>query len=217
MAQEIPYGDVLIHAGDFTCMGGKAEIVRFCEWIATLPHPQKIVIAGNHELTLDAAGFEKRRNKFESTAENRRLVKECPAFSYLEDSGVDIGGYHFYGSPWQPEFHEWAFNLPRGGPCAEVWDRIPTETDILITHGPPLGHGDKCQDGTRAGCVDLLATITERVKPLYHISGHIHEGYGVTTNGMTTFINASTCNFFYRANNPAVVFDLPRRSLEKDG
>lgn len=76
----------------------------------------------------------------------------------------------------QPEFHNWAFNLPRGKSCLEKWDLIPNDTDILITHTPPIGHGDFCYSGVRAGCVELLTTVQERVKPRYHIFGHIHEG-----------------------------------------
>lgn len=53
---------------------------------------------------------------------------------------------------------------------------IPEDTDILITHGPPIGHGDLCRSGLRAGCVELLSTVQNRVKPEYHVFGHIHEG-----------------------------------------
>lgn len=76
----------------------------------------------------------------------------------------------------QPEFHKWAFNLPRGSQCLEKWDKIPEDTDVLITHTPPIGHGDLCCTGVRAGCVELLTTVQQRVKPKYHIFGHIHEG-----------------------------------------
>jgi len=62
---------------------------------------------------------------------------------------------------------------------------IPNDTEILVTHGPPLGHGDLFSGGPRAGCKDLYDAIENRIKPLYHIFGHIHEGYGVTTNGTT--------------------------------
>lgn len=76
----------------------------------------------------------------------------------------------------QPEYCNWAFNLPRGTSCLEKWDAIPEDTDILITHTPPVGHGDLCCTGVRAGCVDLLSTVQTRVKPKYHVFGHIHEG-----------------------------------------
>ena len=56
-----------------------------------------------------------------------------------------------WGSPWQPEFCGWAFNLRRGEACAAKWRLIPTATDVLVTHGPPLGHGDLCHGGKRVG------------------------------------------------------------------
>jgi Icc-related predicted phosphoesterase len=86
---------------------------------------------------------------------------------------------------------------------------IPAGVDILLTHGPPIGHGDVCKSGNRAGCVDLLKEIQLRIKPKFHVFGHIHEGYGITTDGQTTFINASTCSYNYRPTQPAIVFDLP--------
>lgn len=76
----------------------------------------------------------------------------------------------------QPEFCKWAFNVPRGEPCLSKWDMIPSDTDILVTHTPPVGHGDQCCSGVRAGCVELLTTVQNRVKPKYHVFGHIHEG-----------------------------------------
>lgn len=76
----------------------------------------------------------------------------------------------------QPEFGGWAFNLERGQSCQDKWDLIPSDVDILVTHGPPIGHGDLCRGGGRAGCVQLLQTVQERVRPKYHVFGHIHEG-----------------------------------------
>jgi len=101
-----------------------------------------------------------------------------------------------------------AFNLPRGPPCREKWQLIPEDTDILLTHGPPLGHGDLCSSGMRAGCIDLLHEVQTRVRPAVHAFGHVHEGAGVTTDGATLYVNASTCNLSYRPINPAMVLDI---------
>ena len=76
----------------------------------------------------------------------------------------------------QPEFGGWAYNLIRGDECQAKWLEIPTDTDFLITHGPPAGHGDLCRNKIRAGCVELLQEIQTRIQPQYHIFGHIHEG-----------------------------------------
>jgi len=219
MTQSIPDGDVLIHAGDFTNVGHTKQVQDVCEWMSELPHTYKLLIAGNHDVTLDEDYYTRSWQRWHHKGKNddvaaRRIVRETKGITYLEDESCLIEGYHFYGSPWQPEFCDWAYNLSRGQACVDVWDKIPTKTDILITHGPPVGHGDATTSGQRAGCVNLLSTVTERVRPLYHIFGHIHESYGVTTNGTTTFINASTCTFSYRPNNPPVVFDLPRKVTE---
>ena len=85
------------------------------------------------------------------------------------------------------------------------------DTDVLLTHGPPLGHGDLCSSGLRAGCLDLLDELQGRVKPAYHVFGHIHEGAGATTDGTTTYVNASTCTLRYKATNPPLVFDVTAR------
>ena len=87
-----------------------------------------------------------------------------------------VNCFIFQGTPWQPEFGGWAFNLKRGEECVKKWNLIPEDTDVLITHGPPLGFGDLCSTGIRAGCVDLLQSVQNRVKPKYHVYGHIHEG-----------------------------------------
>lgn len=90
----------------------------------------------------------------------------------------------------------------------EKWNLIPSNIDVLITHTPPLGYGDLVCSGVRAGCVELLSTVQNRVKPKYHVFGHVHEGYGISSDGKIIFINASTCDLNYLPNNPAIVFDI---------
>ena len=137
------------------------------------------------------------------------VIENCT--HYLEDSEVPggIGGYRVWGSPWSPWFCDWGFNLRRGPEIKAKWDMIPDGIDILMTHGPPLGFGDRCSDGNLAGCVDLLDAIRNRIRPLYNIYGHIHEGYGCYSDGTTTYINASSVNMDYYAVNKPIVFDLP--------
>jgi Icc-related predicted phosphoesterase len=92
-----------------------------------------------------------------------------------------------------------------------VWRKCPANVDIMLTHGPVLGHGDLCFPlKNRAGCVDLLRECAERIKPKYHISGHIHEGYGISTDGTTKFVNASICTQRYKASNAPIVIDVPK-------
>jgi len=210
----VPTGDVLIHCGDFTFKGLPKEVESFANWIEGQSHTTKIVVAGNHDLTFDQESYDilsqrfRHPQKYDCEAIKGYLQKRC---IYLEDEEVNVNGFRIYGSPWQPEFCGWAFNLPRGQQIASKWKEIPSNIDILITHGPPLGHGDLCTNEARAGCLDLLWQIQTRVKPKYHLFGHIHEGYGMTTDRQTIFVNASACNSHYNKNklNPPIVFDLP--------
>lgn len=190
----VPPGDVLLHAGDITDHGEPDVVQSFNAWLGGLPHPHKLVIAGNHDFC-----FERQ------PAESAALLTHA---TYLLDAAVTVAGLTFYGSPWQPWFYDWAFNLPRGPALRAKWDLIPPATDVLITHGPPAGHGDLTVQGDRAGCADLLAALG-RVQPRLHVFGHIHEGYGQTQAGPTLCVNASTCTVDYRALNPPVVIDLP--------
>lgn len=211
---KIPAGDVLLHAGDFSDIGQPKDIEKFGLFLSDLPHQHKVVIAGNHDLTFDTKnyGILWKRFRHPKQFDSQQLkdsIISLPNVIYLEDSGTVINGIKIWGSPWQPEFCDWAFNLPRGEACLAKWDLIPEGTDILITHGPPVGHGDLLFNGGRAGCVDLLDTIQKRVKPKYHVFGHIHEGYGTTTDGTTTFINCSVCTYNYKPLNSPIIFDLP--------
>ncbi len=190
---DVPDGDVLIVAGDFTMRGIPKEIRKFNDFLGSLPHEFKVVIAGNHDWL-----FEREPKRAQE------LLTNC---IYLEDSLTTIAGIKIYGSPWQPWFHDWAFNLQRGLPLKNKWDLIPDDIDILITHGPPSSHGDVTLRGESTGCVDLLDAI-KRVKPKYNIFGHIHEGYGTTMEGDTTCINASNVDFYYSPVNPPISFEL---------
>ena len=78
--------------------------------------------------------------------------------------------------------------------------------------------GDLLRNGRHVGCVDLLNTVLYRVKPKFHVFGHIHEGYGMYTDGTTTFINASICTNKYQPKNLPIVFDidLPRGKTKED-
>jgi len=188
----IPDGDILIHAGDLTRYGSFEDLYDFNKYLGSLPHSHKIVIAGNHDFC------------FESEPQTcAALLTNC---TYLQDQAVTIHGIKFYGSPWQPWFYNWAFNLHRGAEIKEKWDLIPQDTDVLITHGPPYGRGDKTFYNELVGCQDLLLAV-KRIRPKLHVFGHIHEGAGISGTTHTTFINASSCNLQYKPVNPPVVYD----------
>lgn len=194
---QLPEGDVLIHAGDATGQGLSAEVERFLDWFAVQPHPHKLLIAGNHDWL-----FQRHPDQAAQMLEAR------PAITYLQDSGVEIEGVRFWGSPWQPWFFDWAFNLPRNGAdLREAWSRIPLGTDVLITHGPPHGMRDQVHEGEHLGCEELRIRLGA-IRPRVHVFGHIHDAYGVTQSARTTFVNACSCDESYRLLHKPVVLDL---------
>jgi Icc-related predicted phosphoesterase len=188
----VPDGDVLVHAGDFTGHGRPAKVEAFGRYLATLPHRHKVVVAGNHDFLFQR-----------DPARARALLGDV---HYLEDSGVTVAGLSFWGSPWQPWFHDWAFNLPRGEALAERWRQVPTGVQVLVTHGPPLGVLDRTSRGETVGCEALTAAL-DRIRPGLHVFGHIHESYGVVQEEERLSVNACTCDLRYRPVNPPVVVD----------
>lgn len=209
----LPPGDVLLHSGDFTLQGDPLEVQQFCSFLQALPYRQKVVIAGNHDLTFDLENFRELRDRFRLKAEiDARATKELlTGCTYLEDSGSFVCGYSVWGSPWTPTFYDWGFNLPIGPEIQAKWNRIPQNTEILLTHGPPYDILDRCSDGFKAGC-PLLAQKVKTVKPLVHLFGHIHEAYGTRTIDETLYINGSNCDLGYRPVQSPIVFDLPIRT-----
>ncbi|ELK16005.1 Metallophosphoesterase MPPED2 [Pteropus alecto] len=157
---QMPYGDILLHTGDFTELGLPSEVKKFNDWLGNLPYEYKIVIAGNHELTFDK----------EFMAD---LVKQdyyrFPSVSKLKPEDFDN-----VQSLLTNSFRDW----------------VPKELQ-------------------RVGCVELLNTVQRRVRPKLHVFGGIHEGYGIMTDGYTTYINASTCTVSFQPTNPPIIFDLP--------
>jgi len=192
---EVPDGDILVHAGDITRCGSLEDVESFDRWLGTLPHPHKIMICGNHDFCFQE----------QATAARARITNAV----YLEDSGCEVAELTFYGSPWQPWFGGWAFNLPRGEQLAAVWAKIPVGVDVLVTHGPPEGILDRTHRGDRAGCRDLLARVRV-VKPRLHVFGHIHEAAGRLDIDDIIFVNAST----QMGQGSGVVIELPEREAE---
>src|SRR5262245_59487665 len=170
-------------------LGDLVELRAAATWIANLPHRHKLIVAGNHDWAF-ATEPQVARAMFRGA-------------HYLEDSELVIDGLRFYGSPWQPEFCNWAFNLPRGHALAAVWAKIPRGLDVLITHGPPEGFGDRTSRTSRAGCADLRVRVAE-VMPRLHMFGHIHQDGGLWHDGATTFANVTT----WECARAPTVFDI---------
>lgn len=204
---QVPDGDTVIHCGDFCDFGQIKDAMSFLNWFNALPHKNKIFIAGNHDLLFEKDGFIK-----------TLLKQDYPNLTYLEDSGCEIEGVKFWGSPVQPRFFNWAFNRSRGEEIRRHWDLIPEGTDVLITHGPPFQILDRAPRSfdpleqpprlsfEHVGCRDLLNRVVE-LDPKLHLFGHIHYDGGKSFAGkLTTFCNAAVVDENYNVANKPQVF-----------
>lgn len=206
---DVPDGDILFHAGDFTLMGNPLEVIDFNEWLGTLEHNYKVVIAGNHDKCVsDGSGHKQITNAI-----------------YLQNESVEIDGLNIWGSPMTPAFNRMREGLAfytRGDKEAKsIWSSIPEDLDILMTHGPPYGILDEVIDYASDGktfkenCGDrqLISEIIKK-KPRFSFFGHIHEQYGTYKPDPrmdpyeTTFINASVVNEYYNLINKPVELHL---------
>lgn len=193
---QIPDGDILVHAGDLTYRGDFQNVLVATNWLRKQPHKHKIFIAGNHDFL------------FERESEKARELTD--GLIYLENSEVTVEGLKFWGSPITPRFFDWAFNCDRAD-IFKYWNEIPDDTDVLITHGPPMGILDQ-SNPTRSksehlGCFDLLGRVLQ-IGPKVHVFGHIHGGYGHYQRDKTQFYNASVVNEAYQVRNEPWVVEI---------
>lgn len=199
-AVDVPDGNVLVHAGDFTDNGSYSEARSFLTWLGGIAprYRHTILCAGNHDFLFDR-----------SPEITRALLEECaPGVIYLQDEAVEIDDVMFYGSPQTPWFYG-AFNVHRGEAIRQYWDRIPERTDILITHSPPFGILDQATaNGNHLGCEEMRTRIGALPRLQAHIFGHIHGGHGTITRDGATFINASICDEDCKPTNSAVTHEI---------
>ena len=205
---DLPGGDLLIHAGDFMNSGyNPMEAIMFFKWFDEIDNYDfKVFIAGNHDRWMEG-----------KPEEAKGILTGYKTIEYLQDDWMTIGDADphdpnvntakIYGSPWQPEFYDWAFNLPRQGEdLREKWFWIPNDTDILVTHGPPFGHCDEAPFGGHVGC-ELLRERVDELKPKIHVFGHIHAGYGYKFHNGTHFLNAAVLGERYNYDNKPMTVD----------
>lgn len=232
---KLPGGVLLIHSGDISSLGRKHEVEGFIKWFDKQDYAHKVFVAGNHDMSFDReillrnklAHFEGRTEYDTSCSEGKpdwlvEILDNLPnGMYYLENNSVKLEGINIWGSPVSPTFgYGWGFNKDRGHDINEVWNGIPIDTDIVITHGPIYGYNDRAQNtNENVGCSDLYHRLHE-VKPHLHFAGHIHEGHGYKTipykdelGDIYTF-NGSSCNLRYEAINPPITFDYDFVSRE---
>jgi Icc-related predicted phosphoesterase len=201
---EIPPCDLLLIGGDVTPVenhqvGFQAEWLdrEFRRWLERVPARQVVGVAGNHDFV-----FQQRPE----------LIPGGLRWVYLQDSGFEWEGWRIYGTPWQPWFFDWAFNLYEPE-LVPKWALIPEGTDVLVLHGPPHGFGDAVP--RRGGVVEhtgspsLLARI-ETVRPKLAVYGHIHEGRGAWQHGPTTLANVTILDERYEHVYPPWEVELSR-------
>ena len=181
---DVPACDLLLLGGDL-CPVTNHELAFQAEWLDTtfrrwlenIPARQVVGVAGNHDFV------------FEQLPE---AVPRDLRWAYLQDSGFTWEGLRFWGTPWQPWFFDWAFNLYEPDLVAK-WAMIPPNTDILVLHAPPHGYGDgvpRSGGMDHTGSPSLLRRI-EEILPRLAIFGHIHEGRGQWQIGPTTLANVT--------------------------
>lgn len=196
---EVPDGDILIHAGDFCGRGTSSEVGNFLYWLDQQPHETKIVVPGNHDVILERD--EGIRKEFEKSGIHLLIDEE-----YTNKAS----GLKFYGVPWTPDFHPdiWGFQS-RNAP-QDYWTKIPEDTDVLVSHGPPLGSADQITVGgsPHLGCRVFSDTLSDFASPLTIICGHIHGSYGKHLLDHHTIYNVAICTELYIPSNTPTVLEL---------
>jgi Icc-related predicted phosphoesterase len=176
----MPETDMIIHAGDFTNRGRVSEVGNFLRWYGKQEAKYKLLVCGNHEVEIST---------------QLSLLKDMceeEGIQLLHNSQTVIEGHVIFGSPYSNEFGRWAFGLP-DKELQDIWNRIPDDTSILITHGPAFGNLDSCPGGS-VGSISLREHLDTKLSNLkLHVTGHIHESRGMLLKNGVLTINASVC------------------------
>ncbi len=194
---DVPECDLLLIGGDLTFAFGGSPDKRawltgeFADWLEAVPAKEVVVVAGNHDREIEHGGFPP--------------GLRC---HYLEDEAVELLGVTIWGSPWQPWFHDWAFNAPRVDGerfLARKFSAVPRGTDIVLCHGPPLGYGDYIETGRVGSSAEV--EMIDRVEPDLLVCGHIHSDAGRFRRGGTEIVNAAIVDGSYEPVREVVVLD----------
>jgi len=224
---ELPECDISIFAGDLSSLGYKHEVDSFLRWYAKQTQcKHKVFIAGNHDKSFDSKFFYNYEDQdlFKDNFSKGKpgwlldmleMHKVAHGIHYLENSSVILEGIKIWGSPITPSFYKqyWAFNADRNDEIKSYWDNIPSDTNIVVTHGPVRGKLDYVPESSEyVGCVDLKHKI-EQINPMMFISGHIHSGRGVYLTEKTLYVNASVLDNSYEPQGDPMVFKVNRDKM----
>lgn len=186
--------DILVIAGDVCPIAGGHDLYtqrhwvkdHFEPWLKSVPAKHIVGIAGNHDFIFEASGD---------------VAYNLP-WEYLIDESIELEGIMFYGTPWVPNLHNWAF-YKSDIDLERIWGELPEGIDVLVSHGPPHRHGDRVKMGRCVGNRSMLKAIEDK-KPAAVVCGHIHEGYGLYTVGKTDIYNVSYMDERYEPVNAVV-------------
>lgn len=209
----LPEGDILCFSGDIMTSGyNEGEIIHFLKWFSKQPFFYKIFIAGNHDRLFETNHYI--TDEIISNYIDYGVV-------YLNNSSFEYEGVKFYGTPYQPFFCNWGFNIPDSHKLKEIYSMIPIDTDILLTHCPPYGILDQSHQSNwsnltgekHLGSVELREVLDEMsqkdTSPRVVAFGHIHGDGGKKIQiGNTVYINASLCNEDYEPLNDIITIEL---------
>ncbi len=184
---DLPKADIIVHSGDIGFAGTESEFTDFIDWFIKLEYRCKILVGGNHDSYMEEE-------------DAKQIQKLLPSNCYyLLHSGLTIEGLRFWGVPL-------FISENLSGVYFDLIKKIPSSTDILITHQPPYGILDKAGP-YNFGCRELLDVVST-IRPKYHLFGHIHDAYGIEKTEHTTFSNASIADENYELKNEAFVFEV---------
>jgi Icc-related predicted phosphoesterase len=180
-------------------------VKSFIPWLKRVPAKHKVFIGGNHDFGMEDGGF----------LRLLRLLALPDNIHYLQDSSVEIDGLNLYGFPWVPNLPTWAFHADEPTLQDKI-GKIPSSTDILISHGPPAGILDEVLYAhyPHVGCPFMPDQVDRRIQPALYVCGHIHESYGTKEVGDTLYANVAQMDRWYEPVNAMVEFDLQREEGE---
>lgn len=201
---DVPECDLLLLPGDIFPSSGSG-FAALAEWLHRQPARSIVAVAGNHD-------------HIATTDEGRKAAVGMP-WIYLENEWVEAEGLRIFGSPLSTPFNNWDF-MADESKLEQVWATIPDDIDVLVTHGPARGLGDKTTGGVSTGSITLRERLRELRQLRLYAWGHIHEAHGLygipranledeyESVDYTVGVNSSYVDERYQPVNPVVVIDL---------